>query len=130
MDDIKHKVIFPYQIQDGKAVLIDEDNIQRDFPMAYAYLVSQREALAKRDKGKGKDYPIWYAYGRTQSLVMPAVKMFFPKIANKPLHCVIVNNPNLWLYNGMAFVGDDERKMRVLQKNIGIKYLLELCRCQ
>ena len=116
LDDIKHKVIFPYQIQDGKAVLIDEDNIQRDFPMAYAYLVSQREALAKRDKGKGKDYPIWYAYGRTQSLVMPAVKMFFPKIANKPLHCVIVNNPNLWLYNGMAFVGDDERKMRVLQK--------------
>lgn len=116
LDNIKHKVIFPYQIQDGKAVLIDESDMQRKFPMAYAYLISQREVLAKRDKGKGKDYSVWYAYGRTQSLVMPTVKMFFPKIANKPLHCVIVNNPNLWLYNGMAFVGDNERKMRVLQK--------------
>ena len=116
LHDIKHKVIFPYQIQDGKAVLIDEDDMRRKYPMAYAYLVSQREVLAGRDKGKGRDYPVWYAYGRTQSLVMPAVKMFFPKIANKPLHCVIVNDSNLWLYNGMAFVGDDERKMKVLQK--------------
>lgn len=116
LNDIKHKVIFPYQIQDGKAVLIDEDDMRRKYPMAYAYLVSQREVLAGRDKGKGRDYPVWYAYGRTQSLVMPAVKMFFPKIANKPLHCVIVNDSNLWLYNGMAFVGDDERKMMVLQK--------------
>ncbi len=116
LHDIKHKVIFPYQIQDGKAVLIDEDDMRRKYPMAYAYLVSQREVLAGRDKGKGRDYPVWYAYGRTQSLVMPAVKMFFPKIANKPLHCVIVNDSNLWLYNGMAFVGDDERKMMVLQK--------------
>lgn len=116
LDDIKHKVIFPYLMLGGKAVLIDEDDMQRDFPMAYAYLVSQREVLAGRDKGKGKDYTVWYAYGRTQSLIMPAVKMFFPKIANKPLHCVIVNDPDLWLYNGMAFVGDDESKMKVLQK--------------
>lgn len=116
LDDIKHKVIFPYQIQDGKAVLIDENDMRRRFPMVYAYLVSQKEILAERDKGKGKDYPVWYAYGRTQSLLMPPVKMFFPKIANKSLHCVIVNDPNLWLYNGMAFVGNDERRMRVLQK--------------
>ena len=106
LDDIKHKVIFPYQILDGKAVLIDEDDMRRNFPMAFAYLASQKEVLAERD----------YAYGRTQSLIMPAVKMFFPKIANKPLRCVIVNDPNLWLYNGMAFVGDDERKMKILQK--------------
>ena len=116
LDDIKHKVIFPYQIQDGKAVLIDENHMRRNFPMAFAYLASQKEVLAGRDKGKGRDYPVWYEYGRTQSLIMPAVKMFFPKIANKPLRCVIVNDPNLWLYNGMAFVGDDERKMKVLQK--------------
>ena len=47
---------------------------------------------------------------------MPAIKMFFPKIANKPLNCVIVENSNLLLYNGMAFVGDDMRKMKILQK--------------
>lgn len=47
---------------------------------------------------------------------MPAIKIFFPKIANKPLNCVIVENSNLLLYNGMAFVGDDMRKMKILQK--------------
>ena len=116
LDKIKHKVIFPYQLCDGKAFLIDENVMKHKFPMAYKYLESQRDELARRDKGKGKDYPVWYAYGRTQSLVMPSIKLFFPKIANKPLRCVIVNDPNLWLYNGMAFVGDDERKMKVLQK--------------
>ncbi len=113
---IKHKVIYPYQLCDGKAVLIEENVMQHEFPMAYKYLVSQRDELAKRDKGKGRDYFVWYAYGRTQSLVMPPVKMFFPKIANKPLHCALVKAPDLLLYNGMAFVSEDERKMKVLQK--------------
>lgn len=100
----------------GKAVLIKEEVIQAKYPCAYSYLQSQRETLDKRDKGKVGDYPAWYAYGRTQSLVMPAIKMFFPKIANKLLNCVIVENSNLLLYNGMAFVGDDMRKMKILQK--------------
>lgn len=116
LDKIKHKVIFPYQLCDGKAFLIDENVMKHKFPMTYKYLESQRDELARRDKGKGKDYPVWYAYGRSQSLVMPSVKLFFPKIANKPLHCALVNAPNLLLYNGMAFVGEDERKMRILQK--------------
>ena len=115
--DLVHKAIFPYVIdKSGKAVLIKEEVIQAKYPCAYSYLQSQRETLDKRDKGKVGDYPAWYAYGRTQSLVMPAIKIFFPKIANKPLNCVIVENSNLLLYNGMAFVGDDMRKMKILQK--------------
>lgn len=82
MDKIKHKVIFPYQLCDGKAFLIDENVMTHKYPMTYKYLESQRDELARRDKGKGKDYPVWYAYGRTQSLVMPSIKLFFPKIAN------------------------------------------------
>lgn len=116
LDKIKHKVIFPYQLCDGKAFLIDENVMKHKFPLTYKYLESQRDELARRDKGKGMDYPVWYAYGRTQSLVMPSIKLFFPKIANKPLRCALVNAPNLLLYNGMAFVGEDERKMRILQK--------------
>lgn len=83
LDKIKHKVIFPYQLCDGKAFLIDENVMKHKFPMTYKYLESQRDELARRDKGKGKDYPVWYAYGRTQSLVMPSIKLFFPKILLK-----------------------------------------------
>lgn len=117
LDGLVHKVIFPYVVdENGKVVLIKEENMQAKYPSAYSYLLSQREILDKRDKGKTRDYPVWYAYGRTQSLVMPAIKMFFPKIANKPLNCIIVEDSNLLLYNGMAFVGDDMRKMKILQK--------------
>ena len=36
--DIKHKIIFPYQIQAEKAVLIDEDNMRRNFPLPLSRL--------------------------------------------------------------------------------------------
>ena len=67
-----------------------------------------------RDKGEG-DYGAWYAFGRTQSLVLPRYKLFFPKFANKPIRCLISDNPELMLYNGLAFVNDDVRKLRILK---------------
>lgn len=128
-EDIIRKVIFPYHIDDkGKAVLFEEEYFQNEYPCAYSYLTSQKSVLKNRDKGKAQKYPAWYAYGRTQSLVMPPVKLFFPKIANKPLACIMVNNPNLLLYNGMAFVGNDIKRMKVLQKvlesNIFLEYVV------
>ena len=129
IEDILRKVIYPYHIDDtGKAVLFEEEYFRNKFPCAYSYLELQRTVLNSRDKGKTQKYQAWYAYGRTQSLVMPSIKLFFPKIANKPLTCIIVNNPNLLLYNGMAFVGSDIRQMKILQKvlesNIFWKYVV------
>ena len=104
-DSLVEKLIFPYRVDEtGKAVVYSEAEMQEQFPMALAYLRSQRGGLAKRDKGHTEDYPMWYAYGRTQSLVMPRYKLFFPKIANKALQCVLIDNPQMLLYNGMAFV--------------------------
>jgi hypothetical protein len=58
-------VIHPYE----NGVIIPENVFRETNPQTYAYLLSQREELAKRDKG-GKTYPEWYAYGRTQSLTV------------------------------------------------------------
>lgn len=89
--------------------------MKSSFPYTYAYLSSQRKQLAKRDKGKTDKYPAWYAYGRTQSLIMPRYKLFFPKFANKPLHCVLRDDEDLMLYNGIAFVSDELEKLQVLE---------------
>lgn len=116
-EDIVEYVIFPYrQNEQGQMKLIPETELMDDFPLAYSYLSSCREILAKRDKGDTKKYPAWYAYGRTQSLQMPRYKLFFPKIANKPLHCILVDDANLLLYNGMAFVSADENILLVLKR--------------
>lgn len=115
--DLIEKVIFPYRKDENRKVQIVPENImQKEYPHAYRYLEIQRHILADRDKGKGKDYPVWYQYGRTQSLNMPPVKLFFPKIANKAPRCVLVDNPDLLLYNGMAFVGEDVDNLKILQK--------------
>lgn len=114
-ESIIEKLIFPYYINEGRATIIKESVMKTSFPYTYAYLFSQRKQLAKRDKGKTDKYPAWYAYGRTQSLTMPRYKLFFPKFANKPLHCVLRDDADLMLYNGIAFVSDDLEKLHVLE---------------
>ena len=115
-DLLIEKVIYPYYIDEaGRASIYSEEEMRARFPLALAYLQSQREVLGLRDKGHTEAYPAWYAYGRTQSLVMPRYKLFSPKIANKSLQCVLKDDPQLLLYNGMAFVSDNLRKLQVLK---------------
>lgn len=60
---------------------------------------------------------------------MPRYKLFFPKFANKPLHCVLRDDADLMLYNGVAFVSDDLEKLQVLKSildsNLFWNYLIK-----
>lgn len=114
--DILEYIIFPYiQNEHGVMEIIPESTMMSTYPNAYRYLQSCKAILSKRDKGKTGAYPAWYAYGRTQSLRMPRYKLFFPKIANKVLHCKVVDDKELLLYNGMAFVSDDKEVVTILK---------------
>ena len=114
-DSLVEKVIFPYHIENGIALVYKPSEMRRYYPHAYAYLQSRKNVLSKRDKGDTKGYPQWYAFGRTQSLTMPRCKLFFPKFVNKSLRCVTSNDAELLLYNGLAFVSDDIRKLNILK---------------
>lgn len=117
LDDIIEQVIFPYQLNaEGKMEVIDEIIMRYHFTSAYSYLSANRCVLGSRDKGHTEKYPMWYAYGRTQSLVMPRYKLFFPKIANKQLRCVLCDDADLLLYNGIAFVSNDKLQLQVLKR--------------
>lgn len=115
------KVIYPYHIENGRAIVYTPGEMRNVFPQAYAYLRAKRPILLGRDKGDINDYPQWYAYGRTQSLVMPRYKLFFPKFANKSLRCAICDAPDLMFYNGLAFISKDERKLLILKAIIESK---------
>lgn len=114
-DTLFEKVIYPYHVENGRAIIYTPDEMRTLFPQAYAYLGAKKTVLLRRDKGDIKAYPHWYAYGRTQSLVMPRFKLFFPKFANKPLRCAICDAPDLLLYNGLAFINTDRRKLLILK---------------
>lgn len=117
LEEIKEKVIFPYRMSaEGRMEVIPLEEFQLQYPHVFSYLTSQYEELKKRDKGNQNKYPVWYAFGRTQSMILPRYKLFFPKIANHSLKCVLSDDPDLLLYNGMAFVSDNCEQLRVLQK--------------
>ena len=43
------------------------------------------------------------------------VTLFFPKFANKQIHCVLKDDKDLLLYNGLAFVSDDIKRLKLLK---------------
>lgn len=114
-------IIFPYIIVSGSACLISPERMQQDYPCTLKYLETRKEVLLLRDKGDTSSYPQWYAFGRTQSLVLPRYKLFFPKFSNKPIRCTIVDDPDLMLYNGLAFVNSDIRRLEILKRIIESK---------
>jgi methylase of polypeptide subunit release factors len=116
VENIKEKIIFPYTYdKNNQAIIIEEEKFSLQFPKAYAYLVAKKELLATRDKGNGK-YPVWYAFGRTQSLEKVKYKLFFPQLVKKGFKAVLNDDENLYFYNGMAAYAEDKRSLEILQK--------------
>lgn len=114
--DLKEKIIFPYTHDDNnQAQIIQEELFSKQFPKAYAYLLTKRDLLATRDKGNGK-YPVWYAFGRTQSLEKVKNKLFFPQLVKKGFKAVLNDDEDLYFYNGMAAYSEDIRSLEILQK--------------
>lgn len=116
IDELKQKAIFPYEFDSkGAAKLISQEDFKNIYPNAYKYLEAKKDALATRDKGKGK-YENWYAYGRNQSLERYTNKLFFPHITPHIPYYTVSNNEDLLFYNGIAVVSEDEQELNFLKK--------------
>ncbi|AOO64208.1 HsdM family class I SAM-dependent methyltransferase [Sulfurospirillum halorespirans] len=114
--NLKEKIIFPYMYdKNDQAHIIEEDIFSKKFPKTYAYLLTKRDLLATRDKGNGK-YPVWYAFGRTQSLEKVKYKLFFPQLVKQGFNAVLNNDENLYFYNGMAAYAENIKSLQILQK--------------
>ena len=77
------KIIFPYKTSDGKVIAIQEEEMRTCYPCCFEYLLSVREILEKRSKGKHV-YKPFYAYGRTQGLSRRGVKLLTPTFSKVP----------------------------------------------
>lgn len=113
-EKVKEKIIFPYN-EENKPKLLSEDYFKTKFPKAYDYLLSKKNVLDKRDKGKGK-YENWFAFGRTQSLEKISNKLFFPKMSDTIPSYIITSDENLLFYNGQAIVGHNHEEMYIIKK--------------
>ena len=61
------RIICPYQLTNYSAKVIDENRFKKLYPRCYEYLLSEKDSLLSRDKGKVK-YTPFYVWGRTQGL--------------------------------------------------------------
>lgn len=70
-----HWLIFPYELADGKARLIEGAELERRWPNTWRYLSAHATALKAREGGKW-NHAQWYAFGRSQNLA----EMDIPKL--------------------------------------------------
>lgn len=85
-DDIQYntrKIICPYRINNGTANAISEVDFKMKYPKCYAYLLSEKDNLLARDKGKVKFEP-FYVWGRTQGLTRQGKKILNPTFSQHP----------------------------------------------
>jgi hypothetical protein len=60
LSNVIKRLIFPYEMRDGKSVLIEASEYRRRYPLTWAYLESNKERLVARNKGNmGRE---WYGY--------------------------------------------------------------------
>lgn len=79
-----HYVIFPYQVIDGSAKLMDKEYIRKTFPLGWDYILKNKKELEGRESGKMKG-DNFYAYIYPKNLAeFDTVKISTPEIAIKP----------------------------------------------
>lgn len=119
--ELSARIVFPYDMVDGKAVLMSAETIEREFPAGWAYLCEHREELRNRENGKWR-HDHWYAFGRSQNLTqMDAPKLIIQVTAQRPT--VMLDESGLHMTGGGSgpFYG-----IRPKDAAFPMKYLLAL----
>ncbi len=125
----KKRIIFPYNIKNGKAYLLAKDELMRKYPKCFDYLLSAKEELENRDKGK-VEYEEWYAYARTQGLISKGEKLLTPTFSSKPrfliendLNALFCNGYGLFLVNKDRNLFNGHLSLEILSKILNSKIM-------
>lgn len=92
------RIICPYTIKGKTATPISETDFKKRFPKCYEYLLSEKEALLARDKGKVKFEP-FFVWGRTQGLAKTGKKILNPTFSQTP-RFLLINEEESYFTNG------------------------------
>jgi tRNA1(Val) A37 N6-methylase TrmN6 len=92
------RIITPYKIINGSAISISENVFQEKYPYCYEYLISEKDKLNNRDKGKIK-YSPFYVWGRTQGIARTGTKILSPTFSKHP-RFLLVEEEDAYYTNG------------------------------
>lgn len=92
------RIITPYRRDSKTATPIKETEFKHRFPNCYEYLLSEKEKLDSRDKGK-KSYSPFYIWGRTQGIAKIGKKIINPTFSKRP-RFLFVSEEDAYFTNG------------------------------
>lgn len=92
------RIICPYTIKGKTATPISETELKKRFPKCYDYLLSEKDTLLARDKGKVKFEP-FFVWGRTQGLAKIGKKILNPTFSQTP-RFLLINEEEAYFTNG------------------------------
>lgn len=62
-----------------------------------------------------KQYPKWYAYGRSQALYLEGKRLLFPHICDFPCF-IYCENEALLFYDGYSIFAESSRKLEIVRR--------------
>ncbi|MFZ4456321.1 MAG: HsdM family class I SAM-dependent methyltransferase [Bacteroidales bacterium] len=102
------RIICPYIIGKGGASPISELEFKKKYPKCYAYLLSEKESLLARDKGK-VTYEPFFVWGRTQGLNKLGKKILNPTFSQFP-RFLLVEEEDAFFTNGYGLFFREQNK--------------------
>jgi len=108
-------ILFPYKKQDNRFIPILEDELKKDYPNAYKYLLENKEELLKRDIDKGAS---WYEFGRSQGVQNSHnEKIVLSTLVNHKIHFYKVPK-DVFVYSGLFIIKKEESPNWEIIENI------------
>jgi methylase of polypeptide subunit release factors len=118
-EDIKkntRKIICPYNIKNGVATAITENDFKIKFPKCYSYFISEKENLLARDKGKVSFEP-FFVWGRTQGLTRKGKKILNPTFSQHP-RFLLVEEEQGFFTNGYGLYFREQESNNLFSDNL------------
>ncbi len=76
-------ILFPYEVLDEKATLMDFKELEKKYPLSAAYLRANRRQLENRESGRFRILD-WHKFGRTQNLgIQNRAKLTVPRLVDR-----------------------------------------------
>jgi len=115
IEDNTKRIICPYHIGKGNAMPISEQEFKTNYPKCYEYLLSEKESLALRDKGKVIFEP-FFVWGRTQGLNKLGKKILNPTFSQFP-RFLLVEEEEAFFTNGYGlFFREQENNFSLFEE--------------
>ena len=109
------RIITPYHTNSKNAVPIFEDEFKAKYPKCYEFLLSEKEKLEGRDKGK-KVFSPFYVWGRTQGITRFGKKIVTPTFSKHP-RFLFVPEEDAYFTNGYGIYFNCSNKVSLFENS-------------